>query len=90
MTRDELAFWLSVAGMACWGACFLWMHQISAKQNRLLAELREQAARIEALSKTEHDLIKEVHPQVGEIKASMDEVLDAVKQDADSSMEPES
>ena len=43
------------------------MGRISAKQNYLMDQLREQGRRIEKLSKVEHDLIKEVHPQVGEI-----------------------
>jgi ABC-type transporter Mla subunit MlaD len=65
--------------MLCWIVCFLWMRQISAKQNRVLAELREQAQRIEDLSRSEHELIKEVHPQVGEIRAGVDAVRDVVK-----------
>jgi ABC-type transporter lipoprotein component MlaA/pimeloyl-ACP methyl ester carboxylesterase len=43
------------------------MSRLSTKQNILLAQLREQGKRIEKLSKIEHDLIKEVHPQVNEI-----------------------
>jgi hypothetical protein len=79
MSRDELMFWMTVTGMFCWCACFLWMHQISAKQNRLMVELREQGQRIEDLSRNEHELIKEVHPQVGDIKAGVEEVMAAVK-----------
>ena len=56
------------------------MHRISAKQNYLLDRLREQAKRIESLSQVEHDLIKEVHPQVGEIKEGMDEIIAAAKE----------
>lgn len=56
------------------------MGRISFKQNRLMDQLREQGLRIEKLSKTEHDLIKEVHPQVGEIKEGMDEMIAAVKE----------
>jgi len=41
------------------------MRRLSIKQNDLLEELREQAERIENLSKVEHDLIKEVHSQAG-------------------------
>jgi heme exporter protein D len=79
MGRDAITFWLAIAGTLCWFVCFLWMHQISAKQNRMLAELREQAQRIEDLSRSEHELIKEVHPQVGEIMAGVDAVKDAVQ-----------
>jgi hypothetical protein len=43
-------------------------------------QLREQGKRIEKFSRIEHDLIKEVHPQVGEIKEGMDEVIAAVKE----------
>jgi hypothetical protein len=32
-----------------------------------MAQLREQGTRIEKLSKDEHDLLKEVHPQFGMI-----------------------
>jgi len=83
MSRDELTFWMTVTGMLCWGACFLWMQKISAKQNRLMAELREQGQRIEDLSRNEHDLIKEVHPQVGDIKSGVEEVMAAVKNTTD-------
>ena len=37
-----------------------------------------QGKRIEALSKVEHDLIKEVHPQVGEIKEGMEAIIAVV------------
>ena len=71
-----------MVGTACWGICFGWMYRISAKQNRLLDQLREQGRRIEKLSKIEHDLIKEVHPQVIEIKEGMNEIIAAVKENA--------
>lgn len=69
-----IAFWLTVLGTACWGVCFVWMHRLSRKQESLLHELRDQGRRIEHLSKIEHDLIREVHPQVSEIKDSIDAV----------------
>jgi hypothetical protein len=71
---------MSVVGLVCWGICFWWMGRISAKQNHLMDQLREQGRRIEKLSKVEHDLIKEVHPQVGEIKESVVEMIAAVKE----------
>ena len=80
MNRDDLIFWITLAGAACWAVCFLWMHRISVKQNTLLAQLREQAERIERVAKAEHELIKDVHPQVGDIKAGMEEVIAAVNQ----------
>jgi len=56
------------------------MHRISAKQNDLLEKLGEQGKRIEKLSKLEHDLIKEVHPQVNEIKEGMEEMIATAKE----------
>jgi hypothetical protein len=37
------------------------MHRISTRQDALLTELRE-------LARTQHDILREVHPDVGEIK----------------------
>lgn len=45
-----------------------------------MEQLTEQGRRIETLSKAEHDLIKEVHPKVGEIKDGLGEVIAAVKE----------
>jgi hypothetical protein len=83
--QSSLAFWMTLVGTGCWGVCFVWMYRISEKQNRLLDRLTEQGKRIERFSKIEHDLIKEVHPQVGEIKESMDAVVAAVKENTESS-----
>jgi len=80
MNTNILAFWMTLAGTVCWGVCFWWMRRISIKQNFLLDQLREQGRRIEKLSKIEHDLIKEVHPQVNEIKVGMDEMIAVVKE----------
>jgi hypothetical protein len=74
MSRDDLLFWLNVASAACWLICFWWMHRISAKQNAVLARLQEQTARIEKLSQAEHDLIQEVHPQIGDIAHKVEEL----------------
>ena len=82
MTRDDVAFWAALIGLACWGVCFWWMRRIANNQRALLDELCEQGRRIEKLSKAEHDLIKEVHPQVGEIKDSVEKVKAAVRNDA--------
>jgi hypothetical protein len=79
MTQNSLAFWMTLAGTVCWGVCFWWMQRISNKQNALLSQLREQGKRIEKLSRVEHDLIKEVHPQVGEIKEGMEAMMAVVK-----------
>ncbi len=83
MNQDSFMLGMTIAGMLCWAICFLWMHRISEKQNRLLTELREQAQRIEDLSRTEHDLIREVHPQVGQIKAGVEEMQATVKDTSD-------
>ena len=84
MNEAHLSFWMTVAGTVCWVVCFSWMHRISTKQNRLMDQLREQGRRIEKLSKIEHDLIKEVHPQVGEIKEGINEMIAAVKEKTES------
>jgi hypothetical protein len=88
MDKTNLAYWMTLLGTGCWGVCFIWMYRISEKQNRLLDRLTEQGKRIERFSKIEHDLIKEVHPQVGEIKDSMDAVVAAVKENTESNNPP--
>src|SRR5580698_1539634 len=80
MNRNNLTFWMTVAGTICWGVCFWWMRRLSIKQNFLLDQIRDQGKRIESLSKVEHDLIKEVHPQVNEIKEGMEEMIAVVKE----------
>jgi hypothetical protein len=80
MNQTNVTFGMTLIGTVCWGFCFWWMGRISSKQNRLMDQLREQGKRIEKFSRIEHDLIKEVHPQVGEIKEGMDEVIAAVKE----------
>lgn len=58
--------------------CFWWMHHISARQDAMLKELHGMTVRIEKLSQIEHDLIRDVHPQVGEIKEKVEDVADAI------------
>jgi len=82
MNRASLYFWMTLAGTVCWGFCFWWMRRLSVEQNALLDQLREQGKRIEKLSRIKHDLIKEVHPQVNEIKEGMDEMMAVVKERA--------
>ena len=79
MSRDVVMFWITVSGAACWAVCFWWMRSISAKQNSVLNELRSQAERIEQLSIQEHQLIKEVHPKVEQIKTGVDRVVEKVE-----------
>jgi hypothetical protein len=57
------------------------MHCISSRQDALLKELHEMTTRIEQLAEAEHELIREVHPQVGEIKEHVEDVRDAVSPD---------
>ena len=80
MDKTSFAFWMTLTGTLCWVVCFWWMYRISTKQNALLDQLHEQGKRIEKLSKLEHDIIKEVHPKVGEIKEGMDTMVAAVKE----------
>jgi hypothetical protein len=86
MNQNDLAFLMTLGGTVCWPVCFWWMYRISAKQNFLLAQLRDQNKRIEKLSRVEHDLIKEVHPQVGEIKEGMEEMIAAVKENTENNL----
>ena len=44
----------------------------------MLKELHEMTTRIEQFSQIEHDLIREVHPKVHEIKEHMENVAEAV------------
>lgn len=81
MNRDDLLFWVTIASGACWIICFWWMHRISTRQDALLAKLQVQNDRIEKLSRTEHDLIREVHPQVHDIKETVQEVAVQVRED---------
>lgn len=79
MDKQSFALWMAVIGNLCWIACFWWMNRISSVQNSLLNKLQEQTQRIEKLTKVEHDLIKDVHPQVGEINKDIQEMKVAVK-----------
>ena len=69
---------LTWLGICCWAICFWWMHRISSRQESMLTELREMTQRIERLSEAEHELIRDVHPQVGEIKEHVETVKEAV------------
>jgi hypothetical protein len=74
---------LTWAGLGCWLVCFWWMHRISSRQDAMLKELHEMTKRIERLSEAEHDLIRDVHPQVGEIKEHVESVKEAVSPNKD-------
>ena len=45
----------------------------------MLKELQEMTERIERTSKEGHELIRDVHPQVGEIKEHVESVKEAVE-----------
>jgi hypothetical protein len=68
----------AIIAMVCWVVCFWWMHRISSRQDAMLEELHEVTTRIEKLSQAEHDLIREVHPQVNEIKEKVQTVKEVV------------
>ena len=74
---------LSCVGTLCWAVCFWWMHRVSSRQDAVLEELHQMTRRIEKLSQTEHDLIREVHPKVNEIKEHVENVRDAVSDEND-------
>jgi hypothetical protein len=81
MTRfnvQMIALVLAWVGTACWVVCFWWMHRLSSRQEAMLRELHEVATRIEELSKAEHDLLQEVHPNVEKIRESVKDVAVAV------------
>ena len=69
---------LAIADTGCWCLCFWWMHRISTRQNAVLDQLRKQAQRIEKISKEEHAILSEVHPNVESIQKRVNEVSDEV------------
>ena len=75
---EAMALVLGCIGTLCWIVCFWWMHRISSRQDAMLAELHEMTTRIEKLSRAEHDLISDVHPQVSEIKEHVENVREVV------------
>jgi hypothetical protein len=78
---EQIAVFLTWIGTGCWGVCFWWMHRLSSRQEAMLKELHEMTGRIEQVSKAEHDLIREVHPQVEKIKQDVENVATAVASD---------
>ena len=84
MDHTTIAYWLTWVGTGTWVVCFWWMHRISSRQDALLTELRE-------LSRRQHDILREVRPDVGEIKEhvveeqgeTIDEIAQQVTQVAD-------
>jgi predicted transcriptional regulator len=54
------------------------MHRVSSRQDAMLKELHGMTQRIEQLSQAGRDLIRNVHPLVGEIKERVETVKEAV------------
>jgi hypothetical protein len=75
---QTIALVLAWVGTGCWVVCFWWMHRLSSRQETMLQELHDVTKRIEQLSKDEHDLLREVHPNVEKIKESVQDVAVAV------------
>jgi hypothetical protein len=75
----SLVNFLNLANAGCWCVCFWWMHRISKRQNSVLEELAEQACRIEELSKKEHAILGQVHPNVEKIQHGVDQVAAKVE-----------
>ena len=73
MDQTTIAYGLTWVGTGAWVICFWWMHRISARQDALLTELRE-------LARTQHDILRQVHPDVGQIKAQMVEEQNTIKE----------
>lgn len=67
LLRDVLV----VVEFFCWLICFWWMHRISSRQDAMLKQLRQQAHRIENVSKEEHQILKELHPAVQKIEETV-------------------
>lgn len=78
---QTIALILAWVGTGCWVVCFWWMHRLSSRQVTMLKELHDVTKRIEELSKDEHDLLREVHPNVEKIKESVQDVAVAVSAD---------
>jgi hypothetical protein len=70
--------WITFLNFGCWAVCFWWMHRISVRQNAVLDGLTSQAHRIEEISRQEHALLTEVHPNVEAIQKGVDEVSQTV------------
>jgi hypothetical protein len=69
---------VNLIGLGCWCVCFWWMHRISSRQNAVLDQLRRQAERIEQVSREEHALVAELHPNVKSLHKEVVEVSEKV------------
>jgi hypothetical protein len=90
INQGIIAYWLTWVGTGAWVICFWWMHRISTRQDAMLAELRE-------LAQTQHDILREVRPDIDEIKehiveeqgAKINEIAELVTQVAETVASPE-
>jgi hypothetical protein len=90
MDQGIIAYILTWVGTGAWVVCFWWMHRISSRQEALLTELRE-------LARIQHDILRQVHPDVGEIKehvveeqgAKINTIAEQVTQVAETVASPE-
>jgi len=76
----------NLIGLGCWCVCFWWMHRISKRQDAVLDQLRRQAGRIEQVSREEHAILTDLHPnvealqkEVGQVSEKVDDVHGQVK-----------
>ena len=74
MTND----WITILNFGCWIVCYVWMHRISSRQNAVLDQLSLQAQRIEEISRQEHAILSEVHPNVEAIQKDVGKVSEKV------------
>ena len=64
------------------------LRSLRARNGWTLSQMSERTnIPVSTLSKVEHDLIMEVHPQVGEIKEGMEEMIAAVKENIEVTLE---
>ena len=70
---------VNLVNLACWCLCFWWMHRISTRQDAVLEELAQQARRIEDISKEEHAILTDLHPNVEAIQQGVDKVSEKVE-----------
>lgn len=75
MTTND---WITIVNFGCWIICYWWMHRISNRQNAVLEQLMMQAQRIEGMSRQEHAILAEVHPNVEAIQKGVSEVSEKV------------
>jgi hypothetical protein len=78
MTAENVIFWLTVFSSLCWPVCFWWMWLISRRQNALIRDLRNQARHIADVARDEHELLKDAHPQIGEIRDAVHKLTNTI------------